>query len=228
MFCRFCGAENPDEAAFCKQCGKRLTSTAPVEKNSITFSDMPSGAPTTSADSGISCPFCHASSDNCHPVVKTDIKTSGGGYGFWNGCCGFILLGPVGLLCGACGSSVKTKVRNETWWVCQKCGKEFISKQSAVERANISLRTATLYSLFLAAGVGYSLGESGGFWIAAIAALIVVGLWASIPMSMQESSGLSMDELLTPTEKTSFWIKYISLCTVSVLGGLLWGLSAIG
>ena len=122
---------------------------------------------------------------------------------------------------------MKTKVRNETWWVCKKCGKEFLSKQSTVERANISLRTAALYSLFLATCVGYSFGESGGFWIAAIVALIIIGLWASIPMSMQESSGLSMDELLTPTEKTSFWMKYIVLCAISVLGGLLFGISAI-
>ena len=228
MFCRFCGAENPDEAAFCKQCGKQLTLITPTEEKYTTFRNAPSKSSATSVDSEITCPFCHASSGNCHPVVKTDIKTSGGGYGFWNGCCGFILLGPVGLLCGACGSSVKTKVRNETWWVCQKCGKEFLSKQSAVERANISLRTAALYSLFLAAGVGYSFGESSSFWIAAIVALIVIGLWASIPMSMQESSGLSMDELLTPTEKTSFWMKYIVLCVISVLGGLLWGISAIG
>ena len=175
-------------------------------------------------------PYCHAGGENCHPVVKTDIKTSGDGYGFWNGCCGFILLGPVGLLCGACGSSVKTKVRNETWWVCQKCGKEFISKQSAIERANLSMRTAAIYSLLGSSAVSYSFGDSevNSFWVVAIAVLVIAGLWGSIPMTMTESSGLPIDQLLTPEEESSFRTRFTLLCVVSILGGLLLGIAALG
>lgn len=37
MFCEYCGAENPDDATFCRECGKRLNAI-PVknEKNMIT------------------------------------------------------------------------------------------------------------------------------------------------------------------------------------------------
>lgn len=231
MYCRFCGTENPNESVFCKKCGKQIKTPETQLPQDIppVLADKPV-APSSQETAGISCPHCHAGGENCHPVVKTDIKTSGGGYGFWNGCCGLILLGPVGLLCGACGSSVKTKVRNETWWVCQKCGKEFISKQSALERANLSMRTAALYSLFAAMATAYSFGdgEVSSFWVVAIAALVIIGLWASIPMAMSESSGLPVDQLLTPDEKSSFQTKLILSCIASVLGGLIVGFAALG
>lgn len=231
MYCRFCGAENPDEAVFCKKCGKKLTAAELENAQSVSASSpTPQAVPPVQQNFAISCPYCHAGGESCHPIVKTDVQTSGGGYGFWNGCCGLILLGPVGLLCGACGSSVKTKVRNETWWVCQKCGKEFISKQSAIERANLSMQTAALYSLIAALIVGYSVCDSeiSSLWIVAIAALVIIGLWASIPMSMAESAGLSVEQLLTPEERAAFRTKFILLCTASILGGLLLGFSSIG
>ena len=231
MFCRFCGAENPDEAAFCKKCGKQLSAMiATAIQETPTARSIQEASLQPQGNSNISCPYCHARGEHCHPIVKTDIKTSGGGYGFWNGCCGLILLGPVGLLCGACGSSVKTKVRNETWWICQKCGKEFISKQSAIERANLSMRTAAIYSLIGSSAVGYSFGDSeiSSFWLVVIAILVMAGLWGSIPMSMAESSGLPLDQLLTPEEKSSFRTRFILLCAASILGGLLFGISTIG
>lgn len=36
-------------------------------------------------------------------------------------CCGFILLGPLGLLCGACDSGVTT----HEFWICHDCGNQF-------------------------------------------------------------------------------------------------------
>ena len=37
MFCEYCGAENPDDATFCRGCGKRLNAMqAKNEKNMIT------------------------------------------------------------------------------------------------------------------------------------------------------------------------------------------------
>ena len=231
MYCRFCGAENADEAAFCKKCGKQLSvmKTTAVQET-LTVQPIQEDNLQSQGNSSISCPYCHAGGEYCHPIVKTDVKTSGGGYSFWNGCCGLILLGPVGLLCGACGSSVKTKVRNETWWVCQKCGKEFISKRSAIERANLSIRTAALYSLIAASAVTYSFGDSeiSSFWVFAIVALVIAGLWGSIPMAMTESSGLPLDQLLTPEEKSSFRSKFILWCAASIIGGLLLGLSSLG
>lgn len=229
MFCRFCGNKNPEDAVFCKQCGKQIAAEELLSQRATTStSETPQSSPTAPIEYLLSCPYC--GNNNCRPIVKTEVKTSGGGYGFWNGCCGLILLGPVGLLCGACGSSVKTKVRNETWWVCQKCGKEFISKQSAIERANLSMRTAAIYSLIAASVVGYSFSDSevSSFWVVIIAVLIIAGLWGSIPMAMSESSGLPIDELLSPEEKSSFRTRFILLCVASILGGLLLGIVAIG
>lgn len=228
MFCRFCGCENQDKAAFCKKCGKKIDmGLLPVQQESIPEAEAIQTSCDSQSDASLICPYC--GSANCHPVVKTDVKTSGGGYSFWNGCCGLILLGPAGLLCGACGSSVKTKVRSEMWWICQKCGKEFMSKKSALEKANISIRTAAIYSLIISSVVGYSLGESefSTFWVFAIAALIIVGLWGSIPMAMTENSGLQIDQLLTTEEKSSFYTKFYAFCAASIIGGFLLGIAAI-
>ena len=92
------------------------------------------------------------------------------------------------------------------------------------------MRTAALYSLFAAMATAYSFGdgEVSSFWVVAIAALVIIGLWASIPMAMSESSGLPVDQLLTPDEKSSFQTKLILSCIASVLGGLIVGFAALG
>lgn len=158
------GKKNPDGAVFCKECGKNLSGMKDVVKNVPALPEQQETE--TVGDFDIfSCPSCRADSEFCYPVVKTNVKTSGGGYSFWNGCCGLILLGPLGLLCGACGGSVRTKVRSETWWVCRQCGKEFMSKQSALEKANTSMLMAALYSFFICWLIGNSIDGLVDFWI---------------------------------------------------------------
>ena len=61
------------------------------------------------------CPKC--GSEN----VQYATKTSGGGYSAGDSCLGYLLLGPLGLLCGACGSGTTT----EEFWVCRDCGNRF-------------------------------------------------------------------------------------------------------
>lgn len=61
------------------------------------------------------CPNC-GSED-----IQYSSKSSGGGYSAGNGCCGYMFLGPLGLLCGACGSKVET----EEFWICKQCGHKF-------------------------------------------------------------------------------------------------------
>ena len=68
------------------------------------------------------CPKCN--SEN----VQFSTKTSGGGYSASDGCCGYMFLGPLGLLCGACGSETET----EEFWICNNCGQKF-SKEKAEE-----------------------------------------------------------------------------------------------
>ena len=112
MFCRFCGAENEEHAVFCKKCGKSLGAEPPVEQPTAVIPAKPAADPTPPEpvpagqvpaeppvpiawEGPLSCPHCHAGGDHCHPVVKTDVKTSGGGYGFWSGCCSISIDGDT-------------------------------------------------------------------------------------------------------------------------------------
>lgn len=61
------------------------------------------------------CPKC--GSEN----VQFSTNTSGGGYKAGSGCCGYMILGPLGLLCGACGSGSTTT----EFWICNQCGHRF-------------------------------------------------------------------------------------------------------
>lgn len=74
------------------------------------------------------CPKC--GSNNCHYVTKT--HTSRGS--FCDGCCGFILFGPIGILCGLCDSDSSTK----EYWVCENCGSKFQSSSAVSSAPNNS------------------------------------------------------------------------------------------
>lgn len=72
MYCRFCGAENPDEAVFCKKCGKKLTAAELENAQSVSASSpTPQAVPPVQQNFAISCPYCHAGGESCHPIVKT-------------------------------------------------------------------------------------------------------------------------------------------------------------
>jgi len=65
------------------------------------------------------CPNCN--SDH----VQFATKTSGSSFGSGEACCGFLLMGPLGLLCGFCGSDVST----DEFWICQECGHKFSNSE---------------------------------------------------------------------------------------------------
>ncbi len=67
----------------------------------------------------LSCPHC----GNHELQAINETETSGGGYNAAGGCCGYLLMGPLGLLCGACNS--KATSRNQNYWICSKCGHKF-------------------------------------------------------------------------------------------------------
>lgn len=173
---------------------------------------------------GIVCPNCNSGADFCHPITKTDIKSSGG-YSFWSGCCGMILLGPAGLLCGACGQT-RTKARSSTWWVCKNCGKEFMSTQSALEQANASMISSAIYTAIIGFFLGIELQGDRTIWLIAILALIALGLWGSIPQMMEETTGRSMTELLPERDVVSFRWKMAVYGIGSLILGLLIGVAA--
>ncbi len=62
------------------------------------------------------CPKC--GNENCSVINET--QTSGKDFSVGKGCLGALLLGPLGILCGACGKGKQTK--NTNYWVCNSCG----------------------------------------------------------------------------------------------------------
>lgn len=56
---------------------------------------------------GKRCPKCGGR--NCQLISETDYRS--GKYGFGKGCCGYILFGLPGLICGLCGMESKSKTR---------------------------------------------------------------------------------------------------------------------
>lgn len=222
MYCRFCGAEIQKTDRFCKKCGKLVQDTSIPAENPIVPQET-QVQPVNHDKLGF-CPNCGAGSECCQPVPKTNVKTSGGGYSFWDGCCGMILLGPAGLLCGACGGGVKTEVRSETWFVCQKCGTEFMSKQSILEKAYTAMRSSVLYTAFLSFGIGVEWGGPNALWTAILCGVIILGLWGSIIGAVEKSARCDINDFLTDNEQITFYAKYFLYLAAGFVLGLFLGL----
>ena len=68
------------------------------------------------------CPNCNSER------IQFGTNTKSSGFSDGNACCGFLLMGPLGLLCGLCGSDTST----EEFWICQDCGNKFSNKEGQV------------------------------------------------------------------------------------------------
>lgn len=73
----------------------------------------------------ITCPEC--SSTNCHRIITRHEHTyEDQDYSVGQGCCGAVLFGPVGVLCGLLGGKTKrTEVTQDSFWECDDCGLKF-------------------------------------------------------------------------------------------------------
>lgn len=65
------------------------------------------------------CPKC---GENNSQIIN-EVTTSGKDFSAGKGCCGAILMGPIGILCGACGKEKQTY--NNQYWVCNNCGNKW-------------------------------------------------------------------------------------------------------
>lgn len=68
---------------------------------------------------GIRCPRC--GSHDIMPV--SEVSTKGKDFNTGDACCGYMLCGPLGLLCGATGKGKQTTTT--TYWMCKGCGNKF-------------------------------------------------------------------------------------------------------
>lgn len=245
MNCPHCGAGNPAKGKFCRKCGKPLAAQGLEEKlepetkftpvvdlaappqndiqpNSYT-EPVPPGPerPMVTAEGGKhQDPICpHCGGTDCQPVSRTTGTAKGGGYSISNGCCGMCMLGPIGLLCGLCGSGSKMDLKSEVVWVCRSCGKEHLSQKDALEKATALATSygmgAAIIGLILSIGVHVS----GWPWLLAVAwafsPLLVYGMVAA---QIEEELGYPMEEILPP----SVSIPTILIAAEVIMVLLLW------
>lgn len=65
------------------------------------------------------CPYCGSEH------VQYATSTTSRGFSLSNSCCGTIIFGPLGLLCGLCGMKSNTK----EFWICQDCYNKFTTEE---------------------------------------------------------------------------------------------------
>ena len=62
-------------------------------------------------------------------------------------------------------------------------------------------------------------------WIIAILILIILGLWGSIALRIEEVTGRPVEKLLPEHEVTAFWTRIAAYSIISLIVGLLFGLA---
>ncbi len=66
------------------------------------------------------CPKC--GNPHLQAITESEYRTKG--YGAGKGCLGYLIFGPIGLICGLCGMG-KEKGRTTSYWACNQCGHRF-------------------------------------------------------------------------------------------------------
>ncbi len=70
------------------------------------------------------CPRC--GSGDLQTVSEFESTTDVKGYGCCKGLIGYLILGPIGWICGLCGMGEgRTRTRTTTLWMCKGCGNKF-------------------------------------------------------------------------------------------------------
>lgn len=83
------------------------------------------------------CPKCGSEHVQFYSTTNTQ------GPSVSSSCCGYILLGPLGLLCGLCGMGSETK----EYWLCQDCGNKF-SVDDAQKNMQDEQQKTVMYSQY--------------------------------------------------------------------------------
>ncbi len=78
--------------------------------------------------SQLKCPRCGSNRIVCQAVTDTTVKTKTKGFGWIKACLGYLITGPMGILCGLCGmgkEKTKTQTKTKILHICQTCGNQF-------------------------------------------------------------------------------------------------------
>lgn len=211
--CQHCGTGNPDTAKFCRKCGKPIVN----EQQQLEVEPEPL-VPSSSAipHKDTICPYC--GKENCQPMMRntTNVKTSG--YSWGSGCCGMLLMGPFGLLCGLCGTGSRVDSRNETIWICQSCGKEHLSQKAALNKAQISIESCAMAILFIALllSVWYHYGSLT--WLVPVAwGFSPILAWYMISEGLSTELGYPFKEALPPDISVAQYLLIAEAATILVL-----------
>ena len=97
--------------------GVNVTNTQ--AQNIDTSNDQEENANIVTQPNGVHCPRC--GSYDVMPV--SEVSTNGKDFSASDACCGYLLCGPLGLLCGATGKGKQTTTT--TYWMCKGCGNKF-------------------------------------------------------------------------------------------------------
>lgn len=125
------------------------------------------------------CPECE--NEQLQLLNDTTTTVTGNNYSGGKGCLGYLMFGPLGLLCGSCGQGQKVQAKTKKYWVCSKCGHRF--RDPDEWRTEVKqLRTSSIGMIVL--GVIFFLmscmtGDMGA-GLVALATFAGLGVWAKL------------------------------------------------
>lgn len=117
MFCGKCGS-SVDRHNYCPNCGTPCNLPNPNNAN-------PSSRPQHK------CPKCGGTEFDL--AVYSDTKSQGKDFSVGQGCLGYLLFGPLGILCGLCGQGKTTTTTHETYHVCKHCGNKIRQRDELLQ-----------------------------------------------------------------------------------------------
>ena len=137
MFCRRCGKQIANNQEYCQECKKINESIQQPENvfgsqnaNYRQYTNFVQNTDFHQNNQRIKkkcCPNCRSNKLQVVPKTNFESKFEAKGYGIFKGCCGYLIFGPIGILCGLCGSKAKNsvKISSTNVWICLDCGEKF-------------------------------------------------------------------------------------------------------